>query len=90
MDKDAFLGELIACWRDHYCGDIDGCDFQDLMLKHGLASEEPATKEDCEQEWAQEFDYNPGDLMIRYRPEINALTKAYWAQFRRTPLTKTQ
>lgn len=82
MDKDAFLAELIAGYWEHDCMDIDGGDFQDLLLKHGLAKEAPATEEDCKEEWALEYGYEPGDPMIKYDPEIQSMVKAYWAQFR--------
>ena len=82
MDKDAFLAELIASYWEHDCMDIDGCDFQDLLLKHGFAVEAPATEEDCKEEWALEYGYEPGDPMIKYDREIQLMVKAYWAQFR--------
>ncbi len=38
MDKDAFIVGVVSLWKDHACMDIDGADFQDLLVKHGLAT----------------------------------------------------
>ena len=74
-DYNSFIGALLALWRRNYCADIDGCDFQDLLIKHGLASEGTATEADCEEEPAQEFGVEPGDPMLKYHPDLMALMK---------------
>ncbi len=75
MDKDAFIVGVVSLWKDHACMDIDGADFQDLLVKHGLATEVPATAEDCQTEEAQEWDVEPGDLMLKYDAELMALIR---------------
>lgn len=76
MDGNAFIAELVRKWREHDCSDIDGADFQDLLLKHGLCTERAATEEDCEEEWAQEWDYEPGDNIIVYSGPLKALLES--------------
>ena len=75
MDKDGFIAALVALWREHWCEDIDGGDFQALLIKHGLASEGPATKEDCATEWADEYGVQPGDTVLHDHPDLAALMK---------------
>lgn len=71
MDRDAvqlagFVKDLLALWSEDY-SDIDGADFQGLLVKHELVKERPATEEDCKTEWAQEYGLEPGDTMLDYR-----------------------
>ncbi len=73
MDKDGFIAAVVGLWKDHACMDIDGADFQDALLQHGLATEVPATKADCETEVAQDWDVEPGDLMLKYDAELLAI-----------------
>ena len=75
MDKDGFTAAVVALWREHDCMDIDGANFQDLLVKHGLASEGPATKEDCETDWAQEYGVELGDTVLHDHPDLLALMK---------------
>ncbi len=75
MDKDGFIAAVVALWREHWCGDIDGADFQELLVKHGLASEGPATEEDCATDWAQEYGVEVGDMFLHDHPDLVALMK---------------
>ncbi len=73
MNKDDFIVAVVNLWTDHQCMDIDGGDFQRLIIKHGLATEVPATEEDCETEEAQDWGVEPGDLMLKYDAELRDL-----------------
>ena len=75
MDKDGFITAVVALWREHDGMDIDGCAFQELVLKYRLMSEGPATKEDCETDWAQEYDVELGDPVLHSHPDLLALMK---------------
>ena len=75
MDKDGFIVAVVQLWQDGQCMDIDGGDFQDLLLKHELATEVPATAADCETEEAQDWGVEPGDLMLKYDAELLAMTR---------------
>ena len=75
MDKDGFIADLVGFWRDRDCMDIDGAAIQDLLVKHGLASEGPATEEDCATDWAQEFGLELGDTVLHDHPDLVALMK---------------
>ena len=76
MRKDDFIAAVVALWREHDCMDIDGASFQDLLVKHGLASEGPATEEDCATDWAQEYGVELGDIVLHDHPDLVALMKA--------------
>ncbi len=76
MNKDAFIVAVVSLWKGS-CMDIDGEDFQDLLVKHGLATEVLATAEDCETEEAQEWDVEPGDTMLKYDAELMAMIRAH-------------
>lgn len=41
--------------------DLDICDVQDLLIECGLRVEVPATDQDCTEEWALEYNIQPGD-----------------------------
>jgi len=75
MDKDGFIAALVTLWREHDCMDIDGAHFQDLLLKYGLATEGPATQEDCRTDWAQDFGVEEGDMILHTHPDLDALMK---------------
>ena len=71
--KDAFLAALFEQCRDRGWYDIDGGDFQDLAIKHGLLIETVATAEDID-EWAE---YEIGEALFRFSPELmNLVTRA--------------
>ena len=78
MDKDGFIVAVVAlaiAAREHGCMDIDGGDLQDLLGKHGLAIESPATGEDCKGDWGQEYGVELGDTVLHYHPTLTALMK---------------
>ncbi len=75
MDKDGFIAAVVALWRYHDCMDIDGASIQDLLVKHGLASEGPATEEDCATEWGQDYGIELGDIVLHDHPDLAALMK---------------
>jgi len=75
MDKDGFIDAVVKVWRYHDCMDIDGDIFQDLLVKYGLASEGPATKEDCETDWGQDYGVELGDTVLHDHPDLMALMK---------------
>jgi hypothetical protein len=58
-----FAGEIVRRSRDGL--DIDGGELQELLIKHGLMVEAPATAEDCAMEWAQEWGICPGDTILK-------------------------
>lgn len=68
-DIEAFVVELIADYRWHNCMDIDGGDFHELCIKHGLMVERPATAEDlADEDWAHEFGVEEGDTIVTDSP----------------------
>ena len=75
MNKDAFIADVVDLWKDHYCMDIDGGNFQDLMVKHGLATEVLATEADCETDWARDYGLELGDPMLKYAAELQVMTR---------------
>ena len=75
MDKDGFVVALVKLVRDHPGMDIDGATIQELFVIYGLASEGPATEADCEEDWAKEWDIEPGDPIQTYHPDLMALMK---------------
>ena len=75
MDIEAFAIDLVNFWREHDCMDIDGADFQGMLVKHGLVIERPATQEDCEEEWAQEYGTEIGDPVFLNSSEFIAAAK---------------
>lgn len=76
MDVSAFVIELVTRCREDFCSDIDGADLQDLFVRHGLMTERPATPEDCEAEWAQEYGVDVGDTILVDTDEFTALRTA--------------
>ena len=75
FDKDGFVVAVVGLWREHACMEIDGADFQTLLIKYGLATEGSATEADCKEDWAKEWDIEPGDPMLIYHPDLSALMK---------------
>jgi hypothetical protein len=75
-DKDAFLGELFNMYVNRDWGDIDSYDFSDLMDKHGFTIPRAITEAECEEPWAQDWGYEPGDLFHAYTPETMRLRRA--------------
>jgi len=69
MNKDEFLVDLFHQWREHDWTDIDGGDFQELAVKHGLLIEKEATKDDID-----EFsDYEIGDPIYIFSDALKAM-----------------
>lgn len=64
MSIHSFVRELLDAWDYNSCCDIDGADFQDLLLKHGLFTMRPATEEDCKTDQAKEWEYEIGDPIL--------------------------
>ena len=75
MKKDAFIVAVVSLWTDHDRMDIDGCEFQNLMIEHGLATEVPATEADCETDWGQDYGLELGDPMLKFDAELLAMTR---------------
>ena len=65
MKADRFIGDLVLCWREHECLDIDGAEFQDLLLRHGLARLGMATPEQ-----ADDMGIDAGDEILLYNSTI--------------------
>lgn len=61
-----FLGDLLQSYREGDHMDLDGCDVQDLLVKHGLMYETKATEADCEEEWCMDWGCEPGDTLYKY------------------------
>ena len=75
MDIEAFVIDLTKLFKRQDWDDIDGCDYQDLLIKHGLAIERPATEEDCKLNWASEYGVEVGDTIIVDSEEFSKLMK---------------
>jgi hypothetical protein len=75
MNINAFVVELVAMYRAHDCMDIDGADFQELFVKHGLGIERPITAEEAGQVW-YEWDAEEGDLCVMDSEEFAALKQS--------------
>ena len=75
MNKDGFIADVVDLWREHACMDIDGCDFQELLIKHGLAEEVLATEADCETDWGRDYGLELGDPMLKDHAELLAMTR---------------
>lgn len=74
-DPEGFCAKLFAHWRDHDWLDIDSVDMETLMKEFGLLYDAPATAEDCEQEWAQEYDIGVGDMINKATPTFAVVLK---------------
>lgn len=73
MNINAFISEFIGSYREHGCMDMDGGDIQDMLAKHGLIIERPATEEDCASEWGQDYGVELGDTVYVDSPELAAI-----------------
>ncbi|MCH8137339.1 MAG: hypothetical protein IH926_00015 [Proteobacteria bacterium] len=69
----AFLGDLFRLYRDSDHMDIDGCDFQEMLDKHGLVECSEITEADGE--WAADLGYEHGDTFYRYTPAMLTLIR---------------
>ncbi|MEE8606738.1 MAG: hypothetical protein V3S55_03960 [Nitrospiraceae bacterium] len=69
----AFLHELFGYYTQNDCGDIDGGDFQQMLEHNCLAEEAKITEEECGEDWAQEWGYDPGDTFYRWTPLMQRL-----------------
>ena len=69
MNLEAFAVELTEKWRPE-CMDVDGCDLQEMLAKHGIIIKRPATEADCQEEWAQEWGIEVGDPIFVDSPEF--------------------
>ncbi len=74
-DPKAFLGDFLLDYSEGDHLDIDGAAIQDLLLEHGLMYKCVATEADCDEEWAKDWDYEPGDEMMKYGPVMLDLMK---------------
>lgn len=84
---EAFLGELLEGYAEGYHSDIDGASFQEMLEKHGFISPKKITAELCEEPWAQEYDYEPGDTYYAYSDDMQRLMRKH-AQRRAERLKK--
>lgn len=75
MNLEAFIAELVDDYRLHGCMDIDGGDFQEMLIKHGLCVERPATVEEAGEAWCQDYDIKAGDTIVADCPELAALRR---------------
>lgn len=75
MDKDGFIIAVVALWRENYGMNLDSCAFQELVCKYRLMSESPATKEDCDTDWGQDYEIELGDPVLHSHPDLLALMK---------------
>lgn len=66
MSAETLAGSLLKVFLDGDLLGLDCFDLQDLLVKHGLLYEAPATEEDCETEWAEDVGLKPGDTI--YKP----------------------
>ena len=77
FDKDGFVVAMMKLMTGQAFMDmdIDGAMIEELFVKYGLATEGPATEADCKEDWAKEWDIEPGDQMLTYHPDLVALMK---------------
>ena len=73
MDIEGFVVALTKLFKQHRWNDIDGGDYQALLIKHGLAIERPATEKDCKLDWASEYGVEVGDSIIVDSEEFSKL-----------------
>ena len=72
MNKDGFLRALFKSCAEHDWFDVDSADLQEMMVRHGFLVERPATEEDCQTSWAQEWGLEVGDSHIASTDEMKA------------------
>ncbi len=70
-----FARDLIRHYNEGDHSDVDGCDIQDMLLKHGLAETRKMTKAEAEETWAQEWGYEEGDEAVMYTDLLKELIK---------------
>ena len=68
-----FIGDLLDDYSEGSWQDIDGSFVQELLVKHGMVVEATLTEEDCDMEWAQNFDGEPGDTYNKWTPDTDAI-----------------
>lgn len=72
---EGFLGDLLRTYSSGGHMDLDGCDVQDLLDKHKLTTPQPLTAEQAEEEWAQEYDMQEGDIGHIYTPLMKEILR---------------
>lgn len=70
-----FLGAVLRLYRDGDHMDIDGCDFQDILEKYGLTTQEIMTEDEAAEEWAQDSGFDAGDTFWKYTPVMLTLMR---------------
>ena len=73
MDKDGFLRDFLSSYTGGDHMDMDGCEIQDLLEKHGFTECREITEEECKEPWAAEWGYQPGDTFHAYTDEMKKL-----------------
>lgn len=73
MDKDGFICGFVELFDQCDWGDLDGCDVQDLMEKHGLIEWRPLTAQEVERGLGAYDSLEPGDPWYSYTPELQKL-----------------
>ena len=73
MDKDGFLRDFLKDYIEGEHMDMDGYEIQNLLDKHGFTDKRPITEAECEEPWAQEYGYEPGDPFHAYTDEMKKL-----------------
>ena len=76
MNKDGFIAALFKNWSDHEWTSIDGADFQAMAVEHSLLIPRLATEEDCATEYYQRWDYEPGDTINEFAPDLKSIMQA--------------
>ncbi len=71
-----FLHDLFNDYSEGGHCDIDGCDFQELLVKHGLAESRLVTEAELAEEWAREYEYEPGDTATMYTADMLAIMQS--------------
>ena len=73
MNLNRFAAEIVDLWRRSDFVEIEGADFQELVIKHGLLVERTATAEDVaavDDDWRE---FEVGDEIVADSPELVAL-----------------
>ena len=73
MDLRGFVKDLMTDYIEGEHLDIPGDAVQDLMVAHGLAVHREITEAECEEPWAREWGYEPGDMFYAYTDELKTL-----------------
>lgn len=69
----AFMHELLGYYTQNDCQDIDGGDFQQMLVNNSLAEQAEITEVECGEDWAIEWGYEPGDTFFRWTPLMQRL-----------------